>query len=279
MGIKAPRMLCGLVGHPLGHSVSPVLHNWGFAHTGLPGVYMAWDTTPECLPAAITAMRTLKITGLSVTIPHKQAVLGLVDRLTPLAAATGAANTLFWENGYLVADNTDIAGFVAPLRTCKTLRTALVLGTGGVACAALFGLKELSVTNITVCGRDWGKTTGLAEKFGVHALAWEKRGEWLERTGADIVINATPLGMAGDFKNKSALEPIHFASAARSALAYDLVYTPVRTQFLAHAAEAGWQIQGGLAMLAAQGIAQFLRWTGCELPFNDVFELLQQHLM
>lgn len=278
MSVTPPTMLCGLIGHPLGHSLSPILHNWGFARCGLPGAYMAWDTPPERLRDVIAAVRALRITGLSVTIPHKEAVLALADRQTPLASATGAANTLFWEKGLLVADNTDVAGFAAPLRECGTMESALVLGVGGVARAALFGLRELGVRSVTVCGRDPGKTGRLAEEFKARSLEWEKRGEWLAHTGADIVVNATPLGMTDAFEDKSALEPGHFARAARAGLAYDLVYTPARTRFLEHAANAGWRVQEGLAMLAAQGIAQFLRWTGRELPFNDVLMLLRQRL-
>lgn len=278
MSSTPPTMLCGLIGHPLGHSLSPILHNWGFAHCGLAGVYMAWDTPPERLREVITAVRALHIVGISVTIPHKEAVLMLADRQTPLAQAAGAANTLFWENGLLVADNTDIEGFMHPLRAYGHIRTALVLGTGGVARAALFGLKELGLQNIMLCGRNPDKTALLAKEFSVQNLEWEKRGSWLAEQGVDIVINTTPLGMKGAFEGKSALELEHFEHAAYKGLAYDLVYTPTRTRFLANAATAGWQIQEGLAMLAAQGIAQFLRWTGRELPFNDVLTLLRRQL-
>lgn len=278
MRIIPPTMLCGLIGHPLGHSLSPILHNWGFKYCDLAGAYMAWDTPPECLENVIAAVRTLKIAGLSVTIPHKEAVLKLADKQTPLAAAAGAANTLFWENGLLVADNTDVAGFTAPLQKYQSMETALVLGTGGAARAALFGLKALGIRNITVCGRIPDKTEYLAKEFAAHGLEWEKRGEWLADHGADIVVNATPLGMKGAFEGKSALETEHFACVPSKGLAYDLVYTPARTRFLANAEYAGWQTQEGLAMLAAQGIAQFLRWTGRELPFNDVLMLLRQQL-
>ena len=278
MDIAVPTMLCGLIGHPLGHSLSPILHNWGFKHCGLSGVYMAWDTPPDRLQNVIAAVRVLRIAGLSVTIPHKEAVLALVDKKTPLAAATGAANTLFWEHDLLVADNTDVEGFIVPLQACKNAKTALVLGSGGVARAALFGLEKLGVRNAAVCGRNPDATRLLADEFAVQALEWEKRGQWLADEGADIVINATPLGMKGKFEGKSALAAEHFTQAARTGLAYDLVYTPARTPFLEYAANAGWKTQEGLAMLAAQGIAQFLRWTGRELPFNDVFALLRRRL-
>jgi len=117
-----PSRLFGIIGHPLGHSLSPLLHNWGFGHFGLPGVYLAWPVTPERVADFMTAVRVLGIEGVSVTIPHKAAVMGLVDGVTDRARAVGAVNTPFWREGELGGGNTDGAGFGAPRR-----------GVGGVA--------------------------------------------------------------------------------------------------------------------------------------------------
>lgn len=278
MTVVSPTMLCGIIGHPLSHTLSPLLHNWGFIHFRLPGVYMAWDTPPAKLSRIIDAMRTLPIAGMSVTIPHKTAVLALADETTARARACGAANLLFWQNGSLIADNTDIEGFCAPLSSGPSPESALVLGTGGAARAVLAGLREMKVARVALCGRSVPAAKALAQEFGATPLAWENRGDYLATVKTDLVVNATPLGMKGPFAGTSALSETDFSQAAKKGIAYDLVYTPIETPFLQKAKNAGFSVQPGLAMLVWQGIAQFRRWTGKTIPFNEAFSLLRAQL-
>jgi shikimate dehydrogenase len=250
--------LYGITGFPLGHSLSPVLHNHALAQAGIAGAYLAWPLDAGRMPDFVNAVRTLHIQGVSVTIPHKEAILPLLDRLTARARALGAVNTLYWDEDCLCGDNTDVEGFVAPL--CgRSLSSALVLGAGGAARAALAGLRELGLPAVAVCNHHRERAQKLAEEFGVQRVDWEDRVAY----EADLVVNATPLGMRGAHEGHSPLPPEAFIRGqAGSRLAYDLIYTPLTTRFLAEAEAAGWRTQDGLAMFIAQAQAQFRLWTG-----------------
>ena len=264
--------LYGIIGHPLGHSLSPVLHNWMLARAGHPGIFEAWPTPPEDLAKFVKRVRSLPIHGLAVTIPHKTAVLPLLDGLTAEARAVGAVNTLFWREEALWGHNTDVTGFLAPLRTfCAkngTPRSALVLGAGGAANAVLYGLQSLGIKDMRLAARNERSGEGLAARFGVSFTPWEKRAA----APAQLVVNATPLGMAGSAgAGESPLSDAEFSAlnegfAPGGCLAYDLVYNPLQTPFLRVAETSGRTVQEGLTMLAAQGLAQFELWTGLDAP-------------
>ncbi len=267
-----PTRLYGIIGHPLGHSLSPVLHNWGFGHFGLPGVYMAWPVAAGRVADFMTAVRVLGIEGVSVTIPHKAAVMEHVEGMTDRARAVGAVNTLFWRDGRLWGENTDVAGFVAPLGEMGDVPgTALVLGGGGAARAAVAGLKELGVPEIVVSNRTAAKAETLARDFGVGWVPWDDRGE---RAGG-LVVNATPLGMLG--KNQG-LSPMPPGSVGEGAVAYDLVYNPHETVFLRDAAAARARTVAGLEMFFGQAVEQFRLWTGLELPRQEGMALVGKAL-
>ena len=266
--------LYGIVGCPLGHSLSPVLHNWALARAGAAAAYLAWPLPAGRMPDLVKAVRTLNIRGVSVTIPHKEAVMPLLDRLSARARALGAVNTLYWDNGSLCGDNTDVDGFVAPLRG-RAFSSALVLGAGGVARAALAGLRELGLPSIAVCNHNKERAQKLAEEFGARCADWEDRSAY----EAELVINATPLGMLGAHEGRNPLPPEAFTRRyTTTRMAYDLIYTPLTTRFLAEAEAAGWQTQDGLAMFIAQAQAQFRLWTGREFSEPDARALLLREL-
>lgn len=285
----SPRYLYGIVGSPVGHSVSPALHGWGYARSGHPGAYFAFDKTPDALPAFVDAVRSLPVNGLSVTIPHKEAVIPLLDRVTERARAVGAVNTLFWDRGALLGDNTDVSGFTAPLRTDHPARTpnlpqlpgrALVLGAGGACRAVLAGLGELGVKDILLCGRNREKTAALAGAFDCAPVDWKDRNAALSLPGPCLVVNATPLGMRGRFETGSPLEDDAFAAVPhpRLCMAYDIVYTPRETPFLRAAKKYGLHTVDGLPFLVAQGLEQFRIWTGKELDFAEALAFLERRL-
>ena len=260
----------GIVGCPLGHSLSPVLHNWALSRAGIAGVYLAWPLHAGQMPDFVNAVRTLSIQGVSVTIPHKEALMPLLDGLTERARCLGAVNTLYWDKGGLCGDNTDVDGFVAPLRG-RAFSSALVLGAGGAARAALAGLRELGLPAVAVCNHHAERARNLADTFGARHAHWADRAAY----EADLVINATPLGMRGAHEGQNPLPPEAFARQdAGSRMAYDLIYTPLTTRFLAEAEAAGWQTQDGLSMFIAQAQAQFRLWTGREFSETDARELL-----
>ncbi|MCL1985634.1 MAG: shikimate dehydrogenase [Betaproteobacteria bacterium] len=266
--------LYGITGYPLDHSLSPILHNWALKQAGIAGVYLSWPLHPGQMPDFVSAVRTLNVQGVSVTIPHKEAIIPLLDNLTTHARMVGAVNTLYWDNGRLCGDNTDVEAFVAPLRG-NDVASVLVLGAGGAARAVLAGLRELGLSSIAVCNRHKERAQKLAEEFGVQCANWEDRAAY----GADLFVNATPLGMHGEHEGENPLPPEAFTRRrAKSRMAYDLIYTPRNTRFLAEAEAVGWQVQDGLAMFIAQAQAQFRLWMGREFPEAGARKLLLREL-
>jgi len=266
--------LYGIIGYPLEHSLSPLLHNWALEQGGIAGAYLPWPLHAGQMHDFVSAVRILNIQGASVTIPHKEAIMPLLDKLTTHARMVGAVNTLYWDNGALCGDNTDVDAFIAPLRG-RSLSSALVLGAGGVARAALAGLRELGLLNIAVCNHHKERAQKLAEEFGVECANWEERAQY----GADLIVNATPLGMRGALEEKNPLPLEAFTRRrAGSHMAYDIIYTPLTTHFLAEAEAVGWQVQDGLTMFIAQAQAQFRLWTGGEFPETAARALLLREL-
>ena len=268
---SVPRLLYGVCGYPLGQTLSPLLHTWAFARLGHPAAYLAWPQPQHNLPALIAAVRMLPIAGLSLTIPHKEAVIPLLDALTPAARSIGAVNTLFWQNEELWGDNTDLAGFLAPLaqRPCAL---ALVLGGGGAARAVVAGLTQRGA-RVFVAVRDPAKAAELRNDFPCTLIPWEERLQVRPEPGAPFwVINTTPLGMRGKAEQETPYPAQTMSDAAKAAgdpglcLAYDLVYNPLQTRFLGDAARSGWASQDGLDMFVGQGAAQSAIWTGQSWP-------------
>lgn len=284
-----PRHLYGIVGSPVGHSISPALHTWGYARCGHPGAYFAFDKTPGELPEFLRAARSLPIEGLSVTIPHKESVIPFLDGLTERARAVGAVNTLFWGDGGLTGDNTDVHGFASPLTDGSPAREpglpplparALVLGAGGACRAVLAGLARLGVCSIHLCARNPEKAAALAKAFACTPLAWDEREKALAGLSPCLVVNTTPLGMRGKNAGLCPLSPSAFESVADpgGCIVYDIVYTPRETPLLRLAKQYGIPAVDGLPFLVAQGIEQFRIWTGQRLDFAEALAFMEQKL-
>ncbi len=262
----------GIIGHPLAHTLSPLVHNWGFSRFGIDGHYEAWDTPPEGLAAFMARFRETPVSGLSVTIPHKTAVMAFVDAVTDLGREVGAVNTLYWRDGVLWAENTDVEGFCRPLvEAGVSCDAALILGGGGAARAAVVGLKRLGVGRIAVTGRTREKAEALAGAFGLEVADWETRAEF----PAGLLVNATPMGMAGRFE---ALTPYPGDRLRSGQVVFDLVYNPRVTVLSADAARAGAAVVSGLDMFLYQAVEQFRLWTGRVLPAEELRPLLMDAL-
>lgn len=254
-----PHLLLGIIGTPLGHSLSPLLHNEMLRLRGIAGTYLPWELDAEALDVFAQAVRVLPVHGCSVTIPHKVAVMRYCDRLSDRARAVGAVNTLYWEGRELIGENTDVAGLMAPLADMDLAdASVLVLGAGGVARAAAAGLAEHGVKRVGITCRTGEKSRAFALEFRIEDVPWTDRFEW----GSDVVVNATPLGMTG---RNATLSPWSEEAFTPSMIAYDLVYTPEQTIFLRQAAAAGCRTIGGLDMFVHQAAAQFRLWTGNEM--------------
>jgi 3-dehydroquinate dehydratase/shikimate dehydrogenase len=257
--INNDTMICGLVGLPVMHSVSPHMHNAAFAAAGVNGVYLPLEV--KDLAAFIKRMvhpRTRELEwnlrGLSVTAPHKSSVMDLLDWIEPDAKEIGAVNTVVVENHGLHGYNTDVHGLIEPLRerlgSLAGLRVA-VIGAGGAARAAVWAFGR-DQAGVTVFARSPIKARSVSEDFGVTCEPLESA----SFAGYDVVINATPQS------------PAVAEQLAGAGLVYDLIYNPIETEFLKQGREAGCQTLGGLPMLVAQARRQFELWTG-KTPSSD----------
>jgi len=258
----------GIIGWPLGHTLSPSLHTWGFGKLGIDATYEAWPIESGDVPAFMKRVRTEPVSGVSVTIPHKRTVMEGLDRMTDRAQTVGAVNTLYWDGDRLCGENTDVIGLTAPLKKLAKLPdSAMVLGAGGAARAAIAGLQELGLDEITVSNRTQSKAETLAAEFSVRSVAWEKR----MKEFPGLILNTTPMGMSGDMEGLTPWEADRFPTGS---IAYDIVYNPLETRFLREAGKAGCVTISGLEMFLHQGLAQFKLWTGQDMDENGARTLL-----
>lgn len=255
---------CFVIGHPIAHSRSPLIHGTWIAEHGLDGSYERIDVAPAELPAFIARVRAGEFTGGNVTVPHKEAALGLIDVPSETAKAMGAVNTIWRESGKLHGDNTDAAGFLAHLDASAPgwgarTRSALILGAGGAARAIGYGLKGRGLTRVVLANRNPQRAHELAAALGgpVEAAGWEER-DTLVAT-ADLIVNATTLGMKG----QPPLE-LNLAGLRPGAIVDDIVYAPLRTALLVEAGRRGGVAVDGLGMLLHQAVPGFARWFGVE---------------
>ncbi|XPV76063.1 MAG: shikimate dehydrogenase [Desulfovibrio sp.] len=263
----------GIIGHPLGHTMSPTLHNWGFATKSIQATYGPWPTTPEELPAFMERFRNEPIHGLSITIPHKEAVGEYADELTEAAKNAGAVNTLYRRGDKIIATNTDINGISDPVKArALDIQSALILGAGGAARAAVYAMKEMGVSHIYISNRTESRAQELADEFHINLTPWNDRAN----LSFDLLINSTPLGMSG---NLEALNPWPEETILpANAYIFDLVYNPMETQLLKFAKRCGCKTISGLEMFIYQGLEQFRLWTGEELDAQKARELIEAKL-
>jgi len=262
-----------VLGDPVAHSLSPVMHNRAFAHLGLNAVYLAFRVTD--LEAAIGGLRALDIRGASITLPHKSRVMAYLDDIDPVAAEIGAVNTIINEKGRLIGKNSDVFGAVAALRdkTDPAAKKVLILGAGGAARAVGYGVRSAGF-RVTIANR--------SPEAGA-ALAADLEADFLPLADAipdhfDILINTTPVGM----HPAHAVSPIPDDSLSADMVVMDIIYNPLETRLLKAAGRAGCRTIDGLAMFVNQGARQFEWWTGREAPVNlmrqVVFEKLREFI-
>jgi shikimate dehydrogenase len=255
--------IAGLLGWPVAHSRSPVIHNHWLAQYGIPGRYMLFPVPPERLEAAVRGMAALGLRGCNVTTPHKQAIFPLLDRVDDLARRIGAVNTVVVEqDGTLTGFNNDGNGFIQSLRDADPQwqpdsGPILVLGAGGAARAVVASLAAQGAREIRVANRTQDKAQAIADAVGsvVKVVPWERREDALE--GVALLANATSLGMAG----KSALE-FALDRLPTRALVGDLIYIPPATPLLAAARARGNVTVNGLGLLLNQARPAFNAWFG-----------------
>jgi shikimate dehydrogenase len=274
MDVTAQTRLAGVIGHPVRHSLSPVIHNAAYAATGLDWVYVAFDVAPGCAAEALEGMRALGIAGLSVTTPHKDAVYAALRELSTSAAKMRAVNTVeLREDGVLVGHNTDGDGFVDSLRAETGIDPAglrvAVLGAGGAARSVVEALGRAGACDVAVLNRTSTRALDAAHLAGPVGRV----GRNTDLHDADIIVNATSIGMGGD---EIPLDPVLLR---RGQIVADLVYHPIDTALLRAAAAAGARPVDGLGMLVHQAARQFRIWTGKSAPLPVMRAAAQSELM
>lgn len=281
----ASTRLVTLLGHPVEHSLSPRMHNAAFRHLGLNLVYLATDVRPADLPAAVEGLRAMGLRGANVTLPHKETIRPLLDACSDRARAVGAVNTVVCvdtEAGArtLHGDNTDVAGFLAPLAPFADRlhgTDQLIFGAGGAARAAAYALLttyQPSVLTLAV------RTPARAEALARDLAPFDARGALRVVALAEaeaavatsrLLVNATPLGMHPHVEGTPWARQ---ASFHRAQVVYDLVYAPQHTRLLREAGARGATTVGGLGMLIGQAAAAFTAWTGHPFPLEVVRQAL-----
>lgn len=276
----------GVLGYPLAQSLSPYLHSRAFVKEGIAATYTAWEVAPENLASFMKQFRAasgteLPYMGASVTIPHKEAVIPFLDAVTEDAKTIGAVNTLYRNGEKILGHNTDMEGFIAPLRGRAPFPHTVIFGAGGAARAVIAGLAHIGVGTVALSARSREKAERLAAEFASRfdsfaVTNWEEREKCIPASGAVLAVNTTPIGMRGKAEGQSPVPEAFFAQTARPAecLAYDIVYNPLKTAFLTNASASGWQTADGLAMFIGQAAAQFRLWTGKEMDTTWARELL-----
>ena len=278
--LTAATALVGVLGDPVRHSLSPVMHNAALRELGLDWVYLALPVAAEALAGVVRALEALDCRGLNVTLPHKQVAAALADELTPLAQRLGAVNTLVRRpQGGWLGTNTDVEGFLAPLGAAAAWagRRAVVLGCGGSSRAVLAGLGSLGLARIQLAARRPPALAAVLADLGpwlpaLQGLAWTDGPELAEAlAAADLVVNTTPVGMASTRDPGAAarlpLSAAELAALRPGATVYDLIYTPRPTALLAAAQARGCSVFDGLEMLVQQGAAALRLWSGmAEVP-------------
>ena len=269
----------GVVGHPVKHSRSPIIHGYWLEQFGINGRYDRYDVKPEDFSHFVKTLSEQGLQGVNVTIPHKEAAFLALGEATDRARRLKAANTLWFENGKLWGDNTDSIGFLANLDQGHpgwdiNAKSALILGAGGAARALIAGLQERNIEKITIVNRTRERAEELALMSGgqVAIAEWSKLSFQLE--SADLVVNTTSLGMSGQPDLDLSLDPL-----GKNALVTDIVYVPLETNLLKQARLRGNPVVDGLGMLLHQAVPGFEHWFGKRPVVTDALRhLVEDHI-
>ena len=274
--------LVGLLGQPLGHSLSPAMHNRAFHTRGLNFCYLPIELADEDLAAVTAGIARMNFAGYNVTIPHKIRIMEYLDAVDPLARAIGAVNTVTLKNGRATGYNTDGIGFVHSLEADEGVsvrgKTVLLLGCGGAARAIAMTLAQQGAGRIVLSNRTESKAHALAEDVSrlgrarCHAIPLHATAMETALGDTDILVNTTSVGM----QPREERMPIETRLLHGGLVVCDIVYNPARTCLLAAAEKRGCRVVGGIGMLVYQGAAAFRMWTGQEAPISAMFAALGQ---
>jgi len=268
----------GVIGYPLGHSISPAIFQAAFDAAGIDAKYEAWETELEQLEGRLNALRGDDFLGANVTIPHKEAAVPLLDRLDTTAEHAGAVNTIAHEGDQLAGYNTDVAGFARALREDAVFdargKRVAIIGAGGAARAVALASVEAGASYVLITGRTPKRSDRLVAALRTleppgTTITWAHWGDGVFLTylpAADLIVNCTPVGTKGSDTNGSS--PLDAAMLPSSGVVFDLVYNPPETPLLKAARERGAKPVSGLGMLVYQAAESFRIWTGKDAPLD-----------
>jgi shikimate dehydrogenase len=273
------------MGHPIGHTKSPVFQQAGLDALGINETFEAWDVAPEDLEQKVGTFRETGFLAACVTLPHKQAVIPMVDELTDAAQAVGAVNWIFNQDGRLIGHNTDDTGFLRALKEKAGFdpkgADAVVFGAGGAARAIVYALKLSGVARLTIANRTVERAQALASDFSEGRFKPTAIGMSRDELAnhvpyANLLVNTTSLGMAGGPAEMAT--PVTSDMISAEAIGYDAVYAPPMTRFLREVEAAGGTAAGGITMLVFQGIEGFEMATGQKAPVDTMFAAIEKAL-
>ncbi|MCR5757206.1 MAG: shikimate dehydrogenase [Selenomonas sp.] len=273
----------GVIGWPIGHSLSPVLQNAAIANAGMDYNYTALPVKPEDLPAAVAGLKALNYRGWNVTIPHKTAIMPLLDGIDEAARIIGAVNAVVNDSGKLTGYNTDYLGFMGAL-TARNIdlsnKLAVLLGAGGAARAVIWGLLKAGVSEVVLGVRNPVKVQSLTKEFSAYGKVtirhWEDEDFFQKLHDCALLVNTTPLGMTPKVEE---CPPVDWSKVRADAFVYDIIYTPAETCFLKEAKAHGHKTVNGEEMLAGQGAAALALWTGCKVNLDCMRKALRRALL
>ncbi len=285
VAIGGKTRVVGILGCPVSHTMSPVMQNAAFEASGIDMVYLPFNVFPSELASAIAGIRALGLKGVNVTIPHKQAVIPLLDEVSEVARLIGAVNTIVNVEGRLIGYNTDCTGFITSLREegneDPADKTVFMIGAGGAARAVATTMVLAGAKEIVVANRSFGRAEDLATSLNsikpgiAKALPLGSKAVTEALGKAQVVVQATSVGMA---PNHHADPPIPVEAINPYSLVCDLVYTPAQTRLLQEALARGCRTIGGIGMLVYQGAEAFQLWTGTEAPVELMKGILEKAL-
>lgn len=270
----------GIIGYPLGHSISPIFQQAALDAEGIDAVYEGWETRPEDLKSRLESFRSDGFVGASVTIPHKESVMPFLDEVSQTARLIGSVNTIVRQSGRLTGHNTDAPGFLRGLKDQGGFdpkgKDVVVAGTGGAGRAVVFGLSGEGISSMMLVNRTVSRAERLAEevKRAYPELKVSVEGEIPEETGYDLLVNGTSVGMR--HTAMEGVSPVPRERILPGSLVYDLIYNPGETVLLRLAREAGARTLGGLPMLVFQGAEAFELWFGRRAPVEAMFKAARE---
>ena len=285
--ISSNTSFIALIGNPVSHSLSPIMQNAALQYLGLDLIYIAIPCKDEDLELVLNSLKTINCKGLNITIPYKEKVFNLCSEISPVASKLKAINTLKLNSEKeWSATNTDVEGFIYPLKTLNLIKKeSIVLGSGGAARSVIQGLINLNFSTISVISRNKSSLDELIKNFRSQIeiqglLNNDNRAQNLIEE-ADLIVNTTPVGMK-TAKNEMNLLPYgdyFWKSLNSKTIVYDLIYNPAPTYLLKFSANKGCMTIDGLQMLVAQGIKSLSFWTdGLEVPFHVMNDALKKYL-